>query len=57
MSIKENTLETITPNKAGQIYRKELAGMSKIWQESSWEWVKRGGMLRSDRLINPNPKL
>ena len=35
MSIKKNTLETITPNKAGQIYRKELAGMSKIWQESS----------------------
>lgn len=46
MSIKKNTLDTITPNKAGQIYRKELAGMSKIWQESSWEWVRRRGGLQ-----------
>jgi len=27
MSIKKNTLNTITPNKTWQIYRKELAGM------------------------------
>lgn len=42
MSIKKNTLDTITPNKAKRIYRKELAGMSRIWQESSWGSVSRG---------------
>lgn len=42
MSIKKNTLGTITPNKARRIYRKELAGMSKIWPESSGEWVGSG---------------
>lgn len=46
MSIKKNTLDTIIPNKARRIYRKELAGMSKIWQDSSWEWVRRRGVLQ-----------
>lgn len=41
MSIKKNTLDTITANKARQIYKKELAGMSAIWLESSWE-LNRG---------------
>lgn len=30
MSVKKNTLDNITPNKARRIYRKELAGMSEI---------------------------
>lgn len=33
MSIKKNTLGTITPKKARRIYSKELASMSKIWPE------------------------
>lgn len=43
---KENTLDTITPNKTWQIYRKELAGMSKILMGGLLGSGSEAGMLQ-----------